>query len=119
MWQGPGSVHFFPDSVRPEKGDSGPVRGRVRAPGLLPVGLASEQESGPLWSSALGSGPSLAPDVDGTRFRGRKFVVTKGNLAQMYHAPGRKREFNVFVLDKTYFGPYDETTCIDWTDDSR
>ncbi|XP_064135601.1 periodic tryptophan protein 2 homolog isoform X2 [Loxodonta africana] len=37
----------------------------------------------------------------------------------MYHAPGKKREFNAFVLDKTYFGPYDETTCIDWTDDSR
>ncbi|XP_060007036.1 periodic tryptophan protein 2 homolog isoform X2 [Lagenorhynchus albirostris] len=55
---------------------------------------------------------SFSPD-------GRKFVVTKGNLAQMYHAPGRKREFNAFVLDKTYFGPYDETTCIDWTDDSR
>uniref|UniRef100_A0A2K5ZU66 PWP2 small subunit processome component n=1 Tax=Mandrillus leucophaeus TaxID=9568 RepID=A0A2K5ZU66_MANLE len=50
---------------------------------------------------------------------GRKFVVTKGNIAQMYHAPGKKREFNAFVLDKTYFGPYDETTCIDWTDDSR
>ncbi|XP_037686667.1 periodic tryptophan protein 2 homolog isoform X2 [Choloepus didactylus] len=50
---------------------------------------------------------------------GRKFVVTKGNIAQLYHAPGKKREFNAFVLDKTYFGPYDETTCIDWTDDSR
>lgn len=50
---------------------------------------------------------------------GRKFVVAKGNLAQLYHAPGRKREFNAFVLDKTYFGPFDETTCIDWTDDSR
>uniref|UniRef100_A0A2K6PG69 PWP2 small subunit processome component n=1 Tax=Rhinopithecus roxellana TaxID=61622 RepID=A0A2K6PG69_RHIRO len=49
----------------------------------------------------------------------KKFVVTKGNIAQMYHAPGKKREFNAFVLDKTYFGPYDETTCIDWTDDSR
>ncbi|XP_058152309.1 LOW QUALITY PROTEIN: periodic tryptophan protein 2 homolog [Dasypus novemcinctus] len=55
---------------------------------------------------------SFSPD-------GRKFVVTKGNIAQMYHAPGRKREFNAFVLDKTYFGPYDETTCIDWSDDSR
>uniref|UniRef100_A0A8C8YGD5 Periodic tryptophan protein 2 homolog n=1 Tax=Prolemur simus TaxID=1328070 RepID=A0A8C8YGD5_PROSS len=55
---------------------------------------------------------SFSPD-------GRRFVVTKGNLAQMYHAPGKKREFNAFVLDKTYFGPYDETTCIDWTDDSR
>lgn len=37
----------------------------------------------------------------------------------MYHAPGKRREFNAFVLDKSYYGPYDETTCIDWTDDSR
>lgn len=37
----------------------------------------------------------------------------------MYHAPGRHREFNAFVLDKSYYGPYDETTCIDWTDDSK
>ncbi|KAJ8004026.1 hypothetical protein DPEC_G00154520 [Dallia pectoralis] len=50
---------------------------------------------------------------------GRKFVVTKDNVALMYHAPGRNREFNAFVLDKTYYGPYDETTCIDWTDDSK
>uniref|UniRef100_A0A8C8S8V7 Small-subunit processome Utp12 domain-containing protein n=1 Tax=Pelusios castaneus TaxID=367368 RepID=A0A8C8S8V7_9SAUR len=50
---------------------------------------------------------------------GRKFVITKDNLALMYHAPGKKREFNAFVLDKTYYGPYDETTCIDWTDDSK
>lgn len=49
----------------------------------------------------------------------RKFVVTKDNLAYLYHAPGKKREFNAFVLDKTYYGPYDETTCIDWTDDSK
>uniref|UniRef100_A0A8C2Y9H2 PWP2 small subunit processome component n=1 Tax=Coturnix japonica TaxID=93934 RepID=A0A8C2Y9H2_COTJA len=48
-----------------------------------------------------------------------KFVITKDNVALMYHAPGKKREFNAFVLDKTYFGPYDETTCIDWTDDSK
>lgn len=60
----------------------------------------------------------LVLSVD-SRFCHRKFVVTKGNIAQMYHAPGRKREFNAFVLDKTYFGPYDETTHIDWTDDSR
>uniref|UniRef100_A0A4W3JW44 PWP2 small subunit processome component n=1 Tax=Callorhinchus milii TaxID=7868 RepID=A0A4W3JW44_CALMI len=50
---------------------------------------------------------------------GRRFVVTKDNVALMYHAPGKTREFNPFVLDKTYFGPYDETTCIDWTDDSK
>lgn len=55
---------------------------------------------------------SFSPD-------GKKFVITKDNVALMYHAPGRTREFNAFVLDKTYYGPYDETTCIDWTDDSK
>uniref|UniRef100_W5M7N2 PWP2 small subunit processome component n=1 Tax=Lepisosteus oculatus TaxID=7918 RepID=W5M7N2_LEPOC len=55
---------------------------------------------------------SFSPD-------GRKFVVTKDNMALMYHAPGKRREFNAFVLDKSYYGPYDETTCIDWTDDSK
>uniref|UniRef100_A0A667XMP3 PWP2 small subunit processome component n=1 Tax=Myripristis murdjan TaxID=586833 RepID=A0A667XMP3_9TELE len=50
---------------------------------------------------------------------GRKFIVTKENVALMYHAPGKQREFNAFVLDKSYYGPYDETTCIDWTDDSK
>uniref|UniRef100_A0A8C4RPG2 PWP2 small subunit processome component n=1 Tax=Erpetoichthys calabaricus TaxID=27687 RepID=A0A8C4RPG2_ERPCA len=55
---------------------------------------------------------SFSPD-------GRKFVVTKDNVALMYYAPGKRREFNAFVLDKSYYGPYDEMTCIDWTDDSK
>ncbi|XP_029941900.1 periodic tryptophan protein 2 homolog [Salarias fasciatus] len=55
---------------------------------------------------------SFSPD-------GRRFVVTKENVALMYHAPGKRRNFNAFVLDKSYYGPYDETTCIDWTDDSK
>lgn len=46
-------------------------------------------------------------------------MVTKEYVALMYHAPGKNREFNAFVLDKSYYGPYDETTCIDWTDDSK
>ncbi|KAF7650631.1 hypothetical protein LDENG_00122740 [Lucifuga dentata] len=59
--------------------------------------------------------------VNSIRFSpdGKKFVVTKENVALMYHAPGKQREFNAFVLDKSYYGPYDETTCIDWTDDSK
>ncbi|KAG5852379.1 hypothetical protein ANANG_G00061770 [Anguilla anguilla] len=59
--------------------------------------------------------------VSSVRFSpdGRKFIVTKENVALMYHAPGKKREFNAFALDKSYYGPYDETTCIDWTDDSK
>ncbi|XP_017565501.1 PWP2 small subunit processome component [Pygocentrus nattereri] len=55
---------------------------------------------------------SFSPD-------GRKFVVTKENVALMYNAPGKNREFNAFALDKSYYGPYDETTCIDWTTDSK
>ncbi|XP_066517499.1 PWP2 small subunit processome component [Hoplias malabaricus] len=55
---------------------------------------------------------SFSPD-------GRKFVVTKENVALMYNAPGKNREFNAFVVDKSFYGPYDETTCIDWTDDSK
>ncbi|KAL2102294.1 hypothetical protein ACEWY4_001462 [Coilia grayii] len=58
------------------------------------------------------SSVSFSPD-------GRKFVITKENVALMYHAPGRRREFNAFQLDKSYYGPYDETTCIDWTTDSK
>ncbi|XP_056445500.1 PWP2 small subunit processome component [Gadus chalcogrammus] len=50
---------------------------------------------------------------------GRKLVVTKENVALLYHAPGKHREYNALVLDKTYYGPYDETTCIDWTTDSK
>lgn len=46
-------------------------------------------------------------------------MITKENVALMYHAPGKKREFNAFQLDKSYYGPYDETTCIDWTTDSK
>ncbi|XP_062905832.1 PWP2 small subunit processome component [Mobula hypostoma] len=61
---------------------------------------------------ALVHSVSFSPD-------GRKFVVTKENVALMYHAPGKSRQFNPFVLDKSYFGPYDETTCIDWTEDSK
>ncbi|XP_069748532.1 PWP2 small subunit processome component [Narcine bancroftii] len=48
-----------------------------------------------------------------------RFVVSKENVVLMYHAPGKDCQFNPFVLDKTYYGPYDETTCIDWTADSK
>lgn len=49
----------------------------------------------------------------------RKFVITKKNVALMYDVPGKNREFNAFALEKSYYGPFDETTCIDWTDDSK
>ncbi|XP_056410570.1 periodic tryptophan protein 2 homolog [Hyla sarda] len=55
---------------------------------------------------------SFSPD-------GKRFVVCKGSVALLYIAPGKRREFNAFVLDKSFYGPYDETTCINWTDDSK
>ncbi|KAG9473018.1 hypothetical protein GDO78_015312 [Eleutherodactylus coqui] len=55
---------------------------------------------------------SFSPD-------GKKFLVCKGSVVLMYHAPGKRREFNAFVLEKSYFGPVDDTMCVDWTDDSK
>ncbi|KAL3880486.1 hypothetical protein ACJMK2_032721 [Sinanodonta woodiana] len=49
---------------------------------------------------------------------GRKFAVTKSNQVHIYHAPGKTREFNPFVLYKKFYGAYDETVCLDWTTDS-
>ncbi|XP_041358721.1 periodic tryptophan protein 2 homolog [Gigantopelta aegis] len=50
---------------------------------------------------------------------GTKFAVTKENKVLVFHAPGKTREFNPFVLYKTFFGALDDTVCIDWTSDSR
>ncbi|XP_053398750.1 periodic tryptophan protein 2 homolog [Mercenaria mercenaria] len=60
-------------------------------------------------------------DVHAIKFSpdGSKFAVTRENKVLVFHAPGKTREYNPFVLYKTFFGPYDETTCLDWTDDSK
>lgn len=50
---------------------------------------------------------------------GRKFAVTRDTVVQVFNAPGKTREFNPFVLYRTYPGHVDDTTCIDWTSDSR
>lgn len=49
----------------------------------------------------------------------RKFAVTKENAVLVFHAPGRTKEFNPFVLYRSFYGAYDETVCLDWTTDSR
>jgi len=49
----------------------------------------------------------------------RKVAVTQDNNVLVFHAPGQTIEFNPFVLYHTFYGAYDETTCIDWTSDSR
>ncbi|KAL4230154.1 U3 snoRNP protein [Mactra antiquata] len=50
---------------------------------------------------------------------GSKFAVTRDSKVLVFHAPGKTREYNPFVLDRIFYGPYDETTCLDWTDDSK
>ncbi|CAG2197245.1 PWP2 [Mytilus edulis] len=50
---------------------------------------------------------------------GQKFAVTREDKIMLFHAPGKTREFNPFVLQRTFYGAYDETVCIDWTTDSR
>ena len=52
-------------------------------------------------------------------FAFRKFAVTKENNVLIFHSPGQTREFNPFVLYRTFYGAYDETVSIDWTTDSQ
>nr|CAB3265326.1 periodic tryptophan protein 2 homolog [Phallusia mammillata] len=55
---------------------------------------------------------SFSPD-------GKKFAVCKDNVILMYHAPGKTMSLNPFSLYRTFYGAYNDVTCIDWTDDSR
>ncbi|KAL5012052.1 hypothetical protein ScPMuIL_010603 [Solemya velum] len=50
---------------------------------------------------------------------GKKFAATRDNMVQVFHAPGKTRQFNPFALHKTFYGAYDHTVCLDWTSDSR
>lgn len=47
------------------------------------------------------------------------FAVTYGRGCQIWQTPSAKREFNPLVLNRTIIGHFDETTCIDWSRDSK
>jgi periodic tryptophan protein 2 len=47
------------------------------------------------------------------------FAVTYGRGCQIWQTPNAKREFNPLVLNRTIIGHFDETTCLDWSRDSR
>ncbi len=49
----------------------------------------------------------------------RKFAVCREDKVLIYQTPGHGKEFNPFVLQRTFYGAYDETTCLDWSSDSR
>lgn len=55
---------------------------------------------------------SFSPD-------GKMFAVTKDNNILLYYAPGKTKEFNPFVLRKSFYGAYDETVSVDWTSNSN
>ncbi|XP_076319456.1 periodic tryptophan protein 2 homolog [Tachypleus tridentatus] len=51
---------------------------------------------------------------------GRFFAVAKENNVLVYQAPcSHRRVYNPFALERVFHAAYSETTCIDWTSDSR
>lgn len=51
---------------------------------------------------------------------GKHFAACKQRNVFVFKAPGQfAGEFNPFVMERTYHDAFDDTTCIDWTSDSR
>ncbi|RZC43013.1 periodic tryptophan protein 2 -like protein, partial [Asbolus verrucosus] len=51
---------------------------------------------------------------------GKHFAVCKENNVFVFKAPGLlSGEYNAFVMERVFHGAYDETTCLDWSFDSR
>ncbi|KRT80091.1 WD40 domain-containing protein, partial [Oryctes borbonicus] len=51
---------------------------------------------------------------------GKHFAVCKENNVFVFKAPGPfTGEYNAFVMEKVFHASYDETTCIDWSSDSK
>ncbi|CAN7995425.1 unnamed protein product [Ixodes hexagonus] len=51
---------------------------------------------------------------------GKYFAVTKDNAVFVYRTPGHtRREYAPFALERVITTAYDETTCIEWSSDSR
>ncbi|CAG9825111.1 unnamed protein product [Phaedon cochleariae] len=60
--------------------------------------------------------------VQAVRFSpdGKHFAVCKENNVFVFKAPGPfSGEYNAFVMERVFHGAYDETTCLDWSSDSR
>jgi len=56
---------------------------------------------------------SFSPD-------GKHFALTKENSVFVYCSPGsNKRVFDPFVLERVFHGANDDTTCLDWSFDSK
>lgn len=47
---------------------------------------------------------------------GKHFAVCKGHVVFVFRAPS---EYTSFVMERVYKGTFDETTCLDWSFDSK
>ncbi|XP_030758339.1 periodic tryptophan protein 2 homolog [Sitophilus oryzae] len=51
---------------------------------------------------------------------GKHFAVCKDNNVFVFNAPGPlSGQYNAFVMERVFHGAYDETTCLDWSSDSK
>ncbi|XP_066156261.1 periodic tryptophan protein 2 homolog [Euwallacea fornicatus] len=51
---------------------------------------------------------------------GKHFAVCKDNNVFVFKAPGPfSGEYNAFIMKRVFHGAYDETTCLDWSFDSK
>ncbi|KAJ8959273.1 hypothetical protein NQ314_006301 [Rhamnusium bicolor] len=51
---------------------------------------------------------------------GKHFAVCKENNVFVFKAPGPfSGEYNAFIMERVFHGAYDETTCLDWSTDSK
>nr|CAI5852055.1 unnamed protein product [Callosobruchus analis] len=51
---------------------------------------------------------------------GKHFAVCKENNVFIFKAPSSQNiQYNGFVMERVFHGAYDETTCLDWSCDSR
>ncbi|XP_019866738.2 periodic tryptophan protein 2 homolog isoform X2 [Aethina tumida] len=51
---------------------------------------------------------------------GKHFAVCKENNVFVFKAPGPfSGDYNAFIMERVFHGAYDETTCLDWSFDSK
>lgn len=56
---------------------------------------------------------SFSPD-------GKYLAACRGNRVTIFRAPGlHMGEYNPFIMERMFRGPYDDVTCIDWTSNSK
>ncbi|KAJ9599045.1 hypothetical protein L9F63_010502, partial [Diploptera punctata] len=51
---------------------------------------------------------------------GKHFAACSNNNVFVFKAPGAySGEFNPFIMERVFHGSFDETTCLDWSSDSK